>query len=436
MINLKHPLNAQIELTEACNHQCFYCYNSWQVNKIKNAYMTIQNSDKIIDKIHYEIKPFSVTLTGGEPFLNMGVLQNFVKKLDKNIGIGVNTNLSQSTPKNLETLLEFKKKFGLLVSLPHFLKEKYEFINGAKDLDYFYSNLNFIKNNTSIPLAVNMVVSKFNLDSIYEEGEFLYKRYGVSKFAATPVSNPPIEFNNNYSLESNDLILLFNQLNKLKENFGIQIDSIQTIPLCFIPEKIIMESMSLFKRPCTTGKTTIAIDYKGNVRSCIQFPFSSGNILEEEFNDIWERFEDFRTGVYLPIECFDCDVVKLCNGGCKFNGFKKGESLNRKDPRMINSIKLKNKISPNNSEIDLDKKYILSDTIKYREEKKEKYTFFNSGSLLFVNKDLKNFILTLKKLDYFNPKEILDNYEDNILKKKLETIFKNLISKNFLKYFN
>ena len=140
--------------------------------------------------------------------------------------------------------------------------------------------------------------------------------------------------------------------------------------------------------------------------------------------------------MYLPIECFDCDVVKLCNGGCKFNGFKKGESLNRKDPRMINSIKLKNKISPNNSEIDLDKKYILSDTIKYREEKKEKYTFFNSGSLLFVNKDLKNFILTLKKLDYFNPKEILDNYEDNILKKKLETIFKNLISKNFLKYFN
>jgi len=205
--------------------------------------MTIQNSDKIIDKIHYEIKPFSVTLTGGEPFLNMGVLQNFVKKLDKNIGIGVNTNLSQSTPKNLETLLEFKKKFGLLVSLPHFLKEKYEFITGAKDLDYFYSNLNFIKNNTSIPLAVNMVVSKFNLDSIYEEGEFLYKRYGVSKFAATPVSNPPIEFNNNYSLESNDLILLFNQLNKLKENFGIQIDSIQTIPLCFILEKIIIENI-------------------------------------------------------------------------------------------------------------------------------------------------------------------------------------------------
>jgi len=29
-VGLKYPLNAQIEVTEDCNHKCFYCYNYWR----------------------------------------------------------------------------------------------------------------------------------------------------------------------------------------------------------------------------------------------------------------------------------------------------------------------------------------------------------------------------------------------------------------------
>ena len=439
MVDLKHPSNIQIEITELCNHKCFYCYNSWQINKNQKAYMTFENSNKIIDKVTYEVKPFSVTLTGGEPFLNLPVLKNFIEKLPKkNMSIGVNTNLSYSTPKNLEFLLDSNNKFGMLISLPHFKLKKYEFITKAKDLDNIYNNLSFIKKSTNIPIMINMVVSKVNIDSIYEEGKFLYENFDIKKFSATPVSTPPLDYKEdlNYDLEPKDITSIYTQLKKLSDDFNINVDSLQTIPLCFIPEEIRMESLYIFQKPCSTGKGTLAFDYKGNMRSCVQSPLFIGNILDSKFESLWDKLRNFRNKKNLPTDCLECDILNLCNGGCRFNGYNEDESLDRKDPRMINRIKLKQKKENNEKEINLNENYVLSENFKYRKEDKDMYTFFESGSVMVVNTELKNFILNMNKLGSFNPNEILNNYKESNIKIQLKEIFDNLIVRNFLKKIN
>jgi len=435
MIELKYPLNAQIELTELCNHRCFYCYNAWQVNKDKNSYMSIGDSNKIVTKIHDEIKPFSITLTGGEPFMNFDVLENFVYKLKKDIDIGINTNLIYATEKNIENLLESNKRFGLLISLPSYKKEQYEFITGAKDLKKFYKNLKFIKENTSINTTINMVVSKYNLNSVYGEGEYLFKEFGIKNFAATPLSVSPIEGCSveNYDLQEQDIFLIFNELLKLKENYGLKVDCIQTLPLCFVPEEF--RNSEIFHRPCSTGRTTIGMDYKGNVRSCIQAPFSVANIFETKFEDIWKIFEPFRQDKYLPEDCLECELLRACNGGCRFNDFKEGEPLNRKEPRMKGKILTKQEIKL--KKIFLDDSYKV-DRIKYREEDVNIHTFMNPNhNLLFVNDEMKNIVLNLKKFGEFNPTKVLEHYENSPeLKSKLELIFTDLISKDFLRKIN
>jgi organic radical activating enzyme len=95
MINLSYPLNMQVELTELCNHKCFYCYNSWQLNKDKNAYMHEKEADTLSKIIIEDIKSFQVTLTGGEPIMNMPALLKFAKNLnDAGIYFNINTNLT------------------------------------------------------------------------------------------------------------------------------------------------------------------------------------------------------------------------------------------------------------------------------------------------------------------------------------------------------
>jgi len=139
--------------------------------------MNIKTSNLIISKICGDIKPFFITITGGEPFLNMSVLKNFISKIPLNMSIGINTNLTHTTPENLETLLGLNNTFGLLASLPHFEKEKYEFITKSKDINDFYTNLLNIKENTNIPITINMVISKYNLNSIYDQGKFLFEKF-------------------------------------------------------------------------------------------------------------------------------------------------------------------------------------------------------------------------------------------------------------------
>lgn len=437
LMKLNHPLNVQIEITEKCNHNCFYCYNSWQINKKNDSDMDIYTADYIIDKIHSDIKPFYVTLTGGEPFLNMSVLEKLVKKLPrKNIDVSINTNLTLTNKENLESLLNHNNNFSLLVSLPHFKEDEYEYITGARDVDAFFNNLYFVKENTKIPVMVNMVISKYNINSIYEEGKFLYQNYSIDNFAATPVSVSPLIIDNvknhHLNLDKEDILSVYNQLSKLHEEFDLRVDVIQTLPLCFVPEEIRFNDINLFKRPCGSGRTTLALDYKGKVRPCIQAPYDIGNLFESTFDELWKSLEPFRENENLPDECLECTVLDFCNGGCRFNGFKKGNSLKRKDPRMNERITAE---TPKYvKKINLDKKYSLTKGVKYRKESDEVFTFVNSNyKILFVNKEMKNFLLTLEEFGNFNPQQLLKHYSSSESSNiKLKNIFTNLISKEFL----
>ena len=76
---LASPTHLQIEVTEDCNHSCFYCYNHWRTDNFSKNKMTLENAEKISDKIIKEIKPFICTLTGGEPFKNYEVTKYLSK---------------------------------------------------------------------------------------------------------------------------------------------------------------------------------------------------------------------------------------------------------------------------------------------------------------------------------------------------------------------
>lgn len=71
-VGLKYPTSMQIEVTENCNHNCFYCYNHWRDDNATDN-MTREDAEILSDKIINDIKPFHIVLTGGEPLINFDI---------------------------------------------------------------------------------------------------------------------------------------------------------------------------------------------------------------------------------------------------------------------------------------------------------------------------------------------------------------------------
>jgi UDP-N-acetylenolpyruvoylglucosamine reductase len=123
----------------------------------------------------------------------------------------------------------------------------------------------------------------------------------------------------------------------------------------------------------------------------------------------------------------------LCNGGCRFYNYLRGDSMDKKDPRMEAPLKNINPIIKTPKILNETSDYSLNSLTTFRKEKDNIYTFFNGSfsNILFVNEDFKNFICVLKKTNSINfgiLKEILGDESSTHLKSLLNV----LLNKNFL----
>lgn len=436
MFTLESPLNIQVEITENCNHKCFYCYNAWQITD-SSAIMSKADCEKLIDIIADEIKPFHVTITGGEPFLNQDILKRLLLGLnDKNIFTNINTNL---TILNENLIKQFRNsfKFGILTSLPHFENDKFKEITKSNLLPKFYQNLEIILRH-KIPVTINMVVHKLNYQDVYRQGEFLFKKFGITNFAATPVICPAIielskEF---YELSNEQIIEVLDQLLKLSKDFKINVDSLETLPRCLMPEHIRNNDLNIFNRACSAGRSTLSIDYKGNVRACSHSPFKESNIFTEQFVNVWSRFSKYRNNEYVPDECKKCDDFFNCYGGCRFYDYKKGEPKNKRDPRMgdFQSIKRETQNIPI-PEFDNNTTLTLNSNIKYRKEKENLYIFFNGDfrNILMLNSSFKEILIELQEIKQFTLENFYTDFRiENKNQQKFRNLMKILITKKYV----
>ena len=436
MFTLESPLNIQVEITENCNHKCFYCYNAWQITN-SSAIMSESDCNRLIDIIADEIKPFHVTITGGEPFLNQNILSRLLLGLnEKNIFTNINTNL---TILNEDLIREFRNsfRFGILTSLPHFEESKFRKITSSRLLPKFYQNLNLVLK-FNIPVTINMVVHRLNYQDVYRQGEFLYKNYGITNFAATPVICPAISNLNkeSYELSNSQIVDVLEQLLQLNQDFKINVDSLETLPRCLMPEHIRNNEQNIFNRACSAGRSTLSIDYNGNVRACSHSPIKESNIFTEPFQNIWLKFGKYRANEYVPDECKKCDDFFNCYGGCRFYDYKDGGPKNKKDPRM-GEYRSVNKRTQNIPIPEFDNKTVLTlnSNIKFRKEKENLYIFFNGDfrNILMLNSSFKDIVLELQKIKQFTLEKFYNDFEikeKNQL--KLKNLMKILIGKKYV----
>jgi radical SAM protein with 4Fe4S-binding SPASM domain len=76
--------------------------------------------------------------------------------------------------------------------------------------------------------------------------------------------------------------------------------------------------MGLGVKGCTAALYNMCIEPNGDVLPCQSYYSSLGNIMEEDWQAIWEHdlAVSIRERRYLPQDCQSCVLLSTCGGGC------------------------------------------------------------------------------------------------------------------------
>lgn len=432
---LSRPLTAQLEIINGCNHRCIHCY---LLSPNDNQRPIVESSDNVIIacvKKLVEAGIFAVVITGGEPLLKKNLLIKVITLFTNNsIKVSLNTNLTLLD----DELATFLKDMGvsILTSCPSANKEKFNSLTNTHNYQRFESNIKKLSK-LDIYFTVNMVVTKDNINDIIETATNLNK-IGCKSFAATPMSlnmDYPLP---NLSLSIKEVQKVVSDLLYIKKHLGMKIDIVESLPKCCLPKDVLEGDYPFLKRRCQAGRISISVSSNGDVRPCGHNSQTYGNIIFSRIEDIFEKLQDWRSGKFIPQECYECTWIDFCNGGCRTNAYASRRKWNEKDIWMTNPI---SEIKPLQKKEDIliqNYKLKINTNYRIRKEDEDIYLVYNlrNNAYFMVNPILLDFIndLCFKfKETTFEDLALYYGAKDN---KNFEIIIKYLFLKGILYSIN
>ena len=262
-----------------------------------------------------------------------------------------------------------------------------------------------------VKISFNMVVSQFNFPYIFDTASFIYERFGVKNFHATRVGKPVNAKENfdQYLLTKYQVNSLRDELIKIKKILHMIVGSSLPYPICSFDNEETFNTLA-FDKKCTAGKTSYAICTNGDVKACPRESETYGNLIKDNFVDIWSEMVKWRDGSLIPVECKNCNSFNICLSGCRIDAFMNGNSLSTTDPYIdINNSPIKfqkNKSENEDLKILPNEKFTLKNSVNflkeefgYRMSQPRKYQYISSEFYNFLEKH-KEFDMDLL-CDYF-----------------------------------
>ena len=323
------PMSMQWEVTPVCNYNCIHCYNYWRKNESERKQFL--DRELVIAQI-VECMPAQITFTGGEPLLMFDEIKPYIEKLQKHaISVSINTNAAYIDDNIAQYLGE--NVVRLLVSLPCSIPEINDKITNCKSS--FEATTNGVKTalKNGVQVGMHMVVSKINREYVIETAKFVKEELGLKRFMATKASRPENATReyDQFEMDLYDLRRLFDDLTYIKNELGMEIDSLTAYPECSYETSDMYYALGA-RRRCSAGKTVASIGYDGDVKACARASQSYGNLSKDTIVDCWDRMDEWRKDLFLPENCRECDRRIMCGGACRVEACTVYGSMNADDP--------------------------------------------------------------------------------------------------------
>lgn len=319
------PLLMQVELTEACNLKCKFCYNSQKPRYNKRIF-------EILEALAVQ-GVMQVNLTGGEPLAHPQFFEILKRACSLFPNVVILSNGSLMTEETLEKIHNYDVT-SVNISI-HGNEETHEELTQVKGC--YQKSINAIKyflEKKKILVASNFVLNGSNfhilkptIKSMQELGlEFMT----ITRFIPIGIGSAARDL----ILTEEQLIGAFRLVHE-HNNSGQRphIEFAEATPFCILPEEL-----RSIANCCSYGYDRFYVDVTGELMVCgLSRIKLGGNILETPINEIKKNspvFQKFIANEHVSEKCRGCGTFDLCHGGCRAAALSNGEWEGTPDPNM------------------------------------------------------------------------------------------------------
>lgn len=334
-IKYNRTLTISDTMTFACNMDCVYCFE----NSRKNHHTTLEISDRIdmmIRLIHLfdsDIDTVEYIFFGGEPLLNLNYIDLMCETIRSQFS---NLTINFSFTSN-GTLID--AKFIELCNKYHFSEIRITLDgtskihnarrimkNGMPSFDLIVNNIKRLCSNTEIRVIINSVLDEGNMPCLFDMFSELNSLLGEFVLTSRIVFNIGLLCRPIVETAHTKKMRMSNSISRL--NYYV------------LSEKLIKAGatiMSPFYAPhcLNSSEKAFVVDPNGNIFKCVTGIGSNRFLLS--------TYSDFNNNPMLLLrnnirhiesshrnECFGCEYLTMCNGGCKCQHYENGDILCRK----------------------------------------------------------------------------------------------------------
>lgn len=295
-INLEFPLKIQWRITNKCNLHCKHCY----LGKLSQKQLSNQELMVICEKL-INSNVMEVTITGGEALLVPSLHLIVAKLIANDIRVNIYTNALL-----LDSFInKINKELGY--DPIHMLKLFISVDGTEKVHDDIRGKGNFSKTINNMKIAIdrgykiitNTVLSKINYMIVPELYIYLSK-LGIYKIQISNIIPMGSADDKMVLSKEEKQELICNLKNILKKNnmdnrlLYAEMPDENDNSKVYVVSKNGKEYLQPEKWKCSAGIGKATINYDGTIYCCPFIKnFSLGNILKQEFNEIWSSDERY-----------------------------------------------------------------------------------------------------------------------------------------------
>lgn len=321
--------------TTDCNARCFYCFEEG----IARYSMTKEIAQQTINFINdfYDDKELAIAWFGGEPLLNFPIIEFItleLKKLGYILNTHITTNASLLTRRMLDFFISNYKHTSFQITLDgigeeYYRVKRYTDIPSKEAFGLVIDNIKMIlKEKIPIQVRINFLPSKI------EEAKQTYNHV-LGLLSDVDLSNlylymAPLNVKND-----NEIISRFNckdkehpylQLVKTQFEAGFPLNSI-----VYENENKLLGGFNLMPNCASCGILTnkrIIVDADGTLYKCHRLTGRKDWAVGTVFDGVNKECHSYRyfTSPYIDEDgCKKCNILPICNGGCRANRILYGQ---------------------------------------------------------------------------------------------------------------
>src|SRR6266508_4345161 len=311
-----YPPHMSVELTEACNLRCDYCYRESDATKL--SHMPTDALVGLLEKL-WGAGLRSVELTGGEPLLHKDFRRILALCAERFEMVGVLTNGTRLTDDLAQQFAEMGEKLMYSVSLDASTPEAHDARRGVKGA-WARTTRNVARLAAlGVGIRVSMVVDERNFYDL-ENTLLLAKSLGARAFSYSPLlplGRGKEMFRTTWKIPGEEVFAKESEIAERYKGF-----------LGVLSEEAACEVEG--EDGCGAGYRTFAMDPWGNVRPCPTFGVQElvfGNLLKQSLEEVFSHpavFAMQKLRAPSPAFCSECSHSQFCRY-CSLRGLHASE---------------------------------------------------------------------------------------------------------------